>query len=200
MTSFFSAIGLFVQRAYAAVPPTVCGPLIGCPGGASPSGVSGSNIVLENIPDLVSLMIVIAAGSAVLFIVWAGFQMVIAIGNDSKVSEARWSVLYVLLGLIVVILAQSAVGFVGTQSYGAGNTGAGLPVTLLRTGVSILLTIFNAAFIVSIIIGGIRMVYAQGKSDEFNTGRKMIYWSVIGAVVANLANAAVQAIASTFGV
>lgn len=200
MTSFFSAIGVLIERVYAAVPPTVCGPLIGCPEGASPSAVSASNIVLNNIPDLVSLMIVIAAGSAVLFIVWAGFQMVIAIGNDSKVSEARWSIMYVLLGLIVVILAQSAVGFVGTQSYGVGSTGPELPVTLLRTAVSILLAIFNAAFIVAIIIGGIRMVYAQGKSDEFDTGRKMIYWSVIGAVAANLANAAVQAIAGTFGV
>lgn len=190
--AFFTAI---IPHAFAAgpLPDTPCAGLIGCGGGPQ-------NVIIANLPQLGGLMITIASGCAVVFIAWAGFQMVVAAGNDGKISEQKTAILYVLGGLGVAILSQTVVTLVGTDpdlgSISAGN----FPVSAMSAVVNIILTLFNGAFAIVIIIGGIRMVYSQGKSDEFNTGRKMIFWSIAGAIVTNVSNALVQALARMFGV
>jgi hypothetical protein len=177
----------------AAVPNAPCNGLIGCGGGPA-------NVLLDALPEVGSLMIMIASGSAVFFIAFAGLQMVLALGNDGQIGTQKWAIMYVLLGLGIAILSQLAVSLAGTEPRLDAITSNNLPLDLIAAGVGIILTIFNAAFAVAIVIGGIRMVYAQGKSDEFNAGRKIVIWSAVGAVVANLANALVQALAAIFGV
>lgn len=196
ITRILTAIVSFLTpSAYAlnVLPDTPCTGLIGC-GGAS------SNVILENIPQLASLMITIVSGCAVLFIAWAGLQMVFAVGDDGKIGEQKWAILYVLGGLGVAIFSQTIVTLVGTEPNLNTITASNLPVGAIAAGVRIILTIFNAIFAVVIIVGGIKMVYAQGKSDEFNSGRHIVFWSVIGAIITNLANALVQALAGLFGV
>jgi len=173
------------------LPQTPCAGLVNCGGG-------GSHVILDNLGQFADLMLQIAAGAAVLFIVWAGFNMIISFGDESKVSQFKWGVIYALGGLGVVIVSQVLVSFVGTQDL---NTGAEvLPVGLIGAAVSILLTLVNVVFIIAIIISGLRMVYAQGKSDEFNKGKTGALWAVGGAVVVNSANALVQALVQIFGV
>lgn len=181
-------------HAFNAVPPTPCTGLIGC-------GAGSANVALEAIPDLATLMIYIAGGAGVLFVAWAGLQMVLALGNESKLGEQKWAVGYVIGGLTLAILSQVIVSLVGTEpNLGVISSGNDAPLDIIAAGVNIILTVFNTVFAGAIIIGGIRMVYAQGKSDEFNTGRKIIFWSIVGAVITNLANAIVQAVATVFGV
>jgi hypothetical protein len=177
--------------AHAIVPPTPCTGLIGCGGGPA-------NLVAAAVPKVAVFMIALAAGLGVLFIALAGLQMVIALGNDSKLTEQKHAAAYVLGGLAIVIMAQLLVSVAGTQIYGQGAA-AMLPQMLIGSAISIVLTMFNAVFTIAIIIGGMRMVYAQGKADEYNTARKIIFWSIIGAIVVNLSNALVQALARIFG-
>lgn len=198
LLSLLAMIGaLFVPGrvfALSAVPSTPCTGLIGCGGGSS-------NIALAAIPDLAIIMISIAGGAGVLFVAWAGLQMVLALGNEGKITEQKWAVVYVLCGLALASLSQLIVSLVGTEprldDIDAGPTA---PLQVIAAGVDIILTVFNTVFAAAIIVGGIRMVYAQGKSDEFNIGRKIIFWSIIGAVITNLANALVQVIAAMLGV
>ncbi len=185
---------LIAQTAYAAaVPNSPCTGLIGC-------GAGGANIVLMNLPALGSLMVMIAAALSVVFIVLAGLRMVTAMGDEGQIGEQKKAVLHVLIGLVIVILSQSIVGFAGTQNYGQGDNPLDLFLNGSAHAVSIMLTIFNAVMIVAVIVGGARMVYAQGKSDEYNKGKTIITWCIGGAVVANLANALVQSLAYIFGV
>jgi hypothetical protein len=177
----------------AAVPDTPCTGLIGC-------GAAGSHIILNNMPALSTLLMIIAGSSAVFFIVLAGFRMVAALGDDGQIADQKRAVLNVLLGLGVVIISQAVVGFVGTQNYGQGSNPLDLFINLIGFGIFVLLNIFNATVVIAIIYGGMRMVYAQGKSDEFAKGKAIVTWSIGGAVVANLANALVQALATIFGV
>lgn len=194
LSAVFSAFA--TQVAYAqlnVLPSTPCPGIVGCGGGSQ-------NVILENIPQLATLMITLGSGAAVLFIAWAGFKMVLALGDDGQIAEQKSAILYVLGGLGIAILSQTIVTLVGTEPNLNDITPGNLPVDALAAGVRIILTLFNGVFAVAIIIGGIRMVYAQGKSDEFNTGRRIIVWSIFGAVVTNLANALVQALAAIFGV
>lgn len=177
-----------------AVPAAPCPGLIGCGGGSS-------NVPLAAIDDLAMLMILIAGGGGVLFIAWAGLQMVLSLGNDGKLGEQKTAVAYVLGGILLASMSQLLVSTIGTDSnLNAISTGNDAPLDVIAGGVNIILTVFNTFFVAAIIIGGIRMVYAQGKSDEYNTGRKIIFWSIVGAIITNLANAIVQAFAGLLGV
>ena len=83
--------------AFAAVPPTPCTGQIGCNGGGA---VSGSNVIVSHLSQLANFMISVGAALAVLFIVYAGFRMVIAIGDESKISEEKHAIRNVLVGLM----------------------------------------------------------------------------------------------------
>lgn len=183
--------------AAAVVPATPCTGLIGCTGGGA---VRGSNVIVNNLAEAANLMIMVAAALSVVFIVYAGFRMVIALGDESQIGEQKHAVMYALIGLLVVVLSQLIVSFVGTQNYGQAGDPRNLFINAAGSAVSILLTVFNAAMVVSIIIGGGYMVHSQGKSDQFAKGKTIITWSIIGAVIANLANALVQAFVSLLGV
>lgn len=181
----------------AAVPPTPCTGLIGCAGGGA---VAASNVIVDNLSQVANFMILVAAALSVVFIVYAGFRMVIALGDDSQISEQKQAVFYVLIGLLLVILSQLIVSFVGTQEYGQSGNPNDFFLNASRSAVSILLTLFNAAMVIAVIVGGAYMVHSQGKSDQFTKGKTIVTWCIGGALIANLANALVQALVRLFGV
>lgn len=192
MKKMLSLIGILTPMAAGAVVPDApCQGLVGCGGGPS-------NVILNNAAQFADLLVQIAAGLTVLFIVWSGFSMIIAQGDESKIGQFKNGILNALGGLAIVMMAQVITSFVGTQDYNLGTTV--LPLGLIAAGVEILLTLTNVTFVVFIMLGGLRMVYAQGKSDDYNRGRTTVVWCVIGAVVINLANALVQAFIRLFGV
>lgn len=180
-----------------AVPPTPCTGLIGCTGGGA---VAGSNVIVDNLSQVANFMILVGAALSVVFIVYAGFRMVFALGDDSQISEQKNAVFYVMLGLLFVILSQLIVSFVGTQEYGQSGDPNDFFINASKSAVSILLTLFNAVMVVAIIVGGAYMVHSQGKSDQFSKGKTIVTWSIGGALVANLANALVQALVRLFGI
>lgn len=188
---------LFARTIGVGLPDTPCDGLVGCTD--SGGSVEKANFIADSLPQVAELLILVAAALSVLFIVYAGFRMVIALGDESQITEQKNAVIYVMVGLATVILAQLVVSFVGTQDYGqndpsiwTANNDFFLYIT--KEGISILLTLFNAAMVVAIIVGGGYMVHAQGKSDQFTKGKTIVTWTIIGAVIANLANALVQAL------
>ncbi len=195
VSAFFSIFA--PAYAHAAVPPTPCVGLIGCAGGGA---VDASNLIVENLPQLANFLVMIASALAVLFIVYAGFRMVISLGDESNISEQKNAVIHSMIGLMVVIFSQLIVSFVATQEYGQSGDPNNFFLNATSSGISILLTLFNVAMVVAIIVGGGYMVHAKGKSDDFSKGKTIITYAMIGALIANLANALVQALASLFGV
>lgn len=198
MLSTLLAIGLsLVPHAFAVeLPDAYCTGTIGCGSGAA-------NIVYSAIVGdggIASMLLRLAAGLAVLFIVAAGVQMVISMGDESKLSQNKWAMAYALIGFCVVILAQFVVASVGTENYGQIGDATTLPFNILANAVRLLRTVLNALFIMITVVAGLRMLYAQGKSDEFETGKKMLTWAIVGAVLMNLAAALVTAVTDFFGI
>lgn len=75
--------------------------LPGSGGGSGPELVTIINIVLG-----------IIGAVAVLVIVIAGVQFIISSGEPAKVAAARNTILYAIVGLVIVIFAASIVNFV----------------------------------------------------------------------------------------
>lgn len=64
---------------------------------------------IETVINIISILVGIAA---VIMIIIAGFQYITSGGDSGKVSSAKNSIIYAIVGLVVVALAQSIVKFV----------------------------------------------------------------------------------------
>jgi hypothetical protein len=87
----------------------VCEGIGGCD---TPAGEKGVDDVVALVVNILSALVAIAA---VLVIVFAGFRYVIAMGDSSKISSAKDTIIYAIVGLLVAGMAQVIVRFVLTK-------------------------------------------------------------------------------------
>ncbi len=120
LTTMSLALGIFsFSAAYAANPVNVvCTDSNVTAGSASSSPLcqdtsssqlNGSNTLVNLIVNLISA---IAAFVAVVIIIISGIQFINSGGDSKKVSQAKDTILYAAIGLIVIVLARIIIGFV----------------------------------------------------------------------------------------
>ncbi len=183
MIHVLSELAQFVSLHVAAAPP----PPVDCPP-SLPSCGSENTVMLVNILLLVVEFVVdLAVALSLLFVLWSGLSMVLAMGDDSKTSKAKTHIFYALGGVFVALSSQSIYS-IFIQNYdstvGPHDFIFGGVFPTLAEGIVL---VFNPLFILSIIVAAIRMVIARGKEEDFNKAKSMLIWSIAGAVVINLA-------------
>lgn len=94
-------------------------------GGSCSSTVSSTG--LTGVGNLISEVITtfswIVGGISVIMIIYGGFRYVTSGGNDASVSGAKNTIVYALIGLVIVALAQLIVHFVLSKAFSVSNTG-----------------------------------------------------------------------------
>jgi protein-S-isoprenylcysteine O-methyltransferase Ste14 len=65
--------------------------------------------------DIIGWILLLVGGIAVLFIIWGGIQYVTSSGNKDKAEQAKKTLLYAVIGLIVIVLADVIVNVVTTN-------------------------------------------------------------------------------------
>jgi len=83
--------------------------------GGSSCGDNGGQLtnVLHTIINVFSAIVGIVA---VIMIIVAGLQFITSNGNPQNISKARMSLIYALIGIVIVVLAQVIVHFVFSQA------------------------------------------------------------------------------------
>lgn len=76
------------------------------------NGLPQANANTSTIQTIISIIIGIVAAISLLFIVIGGFRYILSQGDPQGVSKAKGTILYALIGLAVVIVAQAIVVFV----------------------------------------------------------------------------------------
>lgn len=71
--------------------------------------ITGANGVIMRIANITAFG---AGAIAVIMIIFAGFRLVKSGGDPSKVTVARETIIYALVGIIVIVTARLIVGFV----------------------------------------------------------------------------------------
>jgi hypothetical protein len=89
-------------------------------GGASPiscdpTGVSG-NTIGHAANSLVTVFSIIVGAVSVIMIIYGGFRYVTSGGDSGRVGSAKNTLIYAIIGLVIVALAQLIVHFVLNQS------------------------------------------------------------------------------------
>lgn len=73
------------------------------------------------VTDIVNIFSVIVGVVAVIMIIYGGFRYIISGGDSSNVTNAKNTILYAIVGLVIVALAQFIVKFVLSKATGLGN-------------------------------------------------------------------------------
>ena len=71
--------------------------------------VNGPNGIVMTIANLIAWF---AGAIAVIVIIFAGFRFTKSSGDSAKVQQARETILYALVGLVVIVLARFIIGLV----------------------------------------------------------------------------------------
>jgi Phr family secreted Rap phosphatase inhibitor len=79
-------------------------------------GVSDGNAVYEILKVVLNILSIVAGAAAVIMIIIAGFKFITSQGDPGAVTGARNTVLYAVIGIIVVVLSQIIVQFVLTET------------------------------------------------------------------------------------
>ena len=82
------------------------------PDGSCPSGTDQTKKVNDIITQIINIFSVIVGIIAVIMIVYAGFKYITSGGAQEKVTSAKNTILYAIIGLVIVALAQIIVKFV----------------------------------------------------------------------------------------
>ncbi len=83
------------------------------PGGDLPEG---SNLNLRGLVlEIIGWVLSFLALLAVIYIIIAGIRLIVSQGDDDQKGKAKKTIMYVVVGLIVIILARVIVGFVTTE-------------------------------------------------------------------------------------
>lgn len=97
-------------------------------GGVCPSGTKAGQWV-ENIDDCdesgksfekllkngIELLLIVVGFLAVIFIIFSGFKYVTSAGDSAKIKQAKDTLVYSIIGLVVALLAFAIVQFVTKQ-------------------------------------------------------------------------------------
>lgn len=109
------ASGLFAlslpQRAAAQCSETgnTIGQGIECAGGTLPENLSGGGGIITIV---INILLAIVGIASVIMIIVGALRMVLSAGNEKTAADARNTVLYAVIGLVVAILAFAIVNFV----------------------------------------------------------------------------------------
>ena len=76
------------------------------------NNVSASSKVNKLLDDIVNLFSIIVGIVAVIMIIYGGFRYITSGGDSSKITDARNTILYAIVGLIIVAFAQFVVKFI----------------------------------------------------------------------------------------
>jgi cytochrome bd-type quinol oxidase subunit 2 len=82
---------------------------------------NGTNVVEDLAKKITSIFSVIVGAVSIIMIIYAGFRYITSGGESGKVGSAKTTLIYALVGLVIVALAQLIVRFVLTQATNATN-------------------------------------------------------------------------------
>ena len=82
-------------------------------GTCKPTDNTGNSRSVETIiKDIVDILSIVVGAAAVIMVIIGGFRYVLSNGDSNNVQAAKNTILYALVGLVVVALAQVMVNFV----------------------------------------------------------------------------------------
>jgi hypothetical protein len=183
-----------------------------CSAGATQSLCNPITVSQGNIAGLVQGVIFYAGTLigvlALLIIVYSGLKMLLSNGDPQKITEAKASFTWAIIGLVVSILSFVIVfafqNFIGVDPNAVNVHTLQNPLGdqtlsafLLRI-LQGLLSIVGAASLVMIVVNGFRYITSAGNEEQMAKAKAGLTWAVLGFLTALLAFVIINAASRIF--
>ena len=147
---------------------------------------TGESQIQSAVLAVAKVMRNLLGGLAVIWIVVAGIQMVMARGDESKITEQKRAITYAMIGLVVILVLERLIvavyGVPGVERGIVPEAGAGIDVEIYGI-ISFIKAVIGAVAILVIIISGFKTIAAEGEEEKITKERKSIMWIIIGIVL-----------------
>lgn len=124
-------------------------------------------------------------GIAVIWIVIAGIRMVMASGNEEKIKEQKSSIIYAVIGLVIILLLERLIviiyGIPGVER-SLLERPEGLSEEILGL-VSFIKALIGSIAIFMIMISGIRTIATVGEEEKITEQHRSILWIIVGIII-----------------
>jgi len=138
---------------------------------------------------------------AVLFIVIAGIRMITASGNEDIVKKNRTSLIWLMVGLVIMQLSEIFVNILYNQDHYRGfgifgdyakNIPEELQNSLVNPLLNFMMTLLAVIAVLMILIAALKMMTAMGDENKIKKQQQMIIGAMLGLGVIILAKPVVQ--------
>lgn len=85
---------------------------VDCVGGSNSNPQQATDSLNNTITQVINILSVVGGIIAVVMIIVAGYRYITASGNESSIASAKNTLLYAIIGLVIIALAQVIVQFV----------------------------------------------------------------------------------------
>jgi hypothetical protein len=139
--------------------------------------------------------------SAILFIVIAGVRMITASGNEEISKKNRTSIVWLMVGLIIMQLSEIFVNILYNQDYYMGfgifgdyaeNVPEKLQNSLVNPLLNFMMTLLAVIAVLMILIAALKMMTAMGDEGKIKKQQQMLVGAVLGLGIIVLAKPVVQ--------
>ena len=141
--------------------------------------------------NIATMVLQIAGYVCVGFVIWGGYQYMLARGDSGKVANGKKTITNALIGIVICVTASLISGAIVDIASGAANDA------------NFFAEIFNHAFMwagivcaIVMVIGGISYVTSVGDSGKVQKAKSTIMYAAIGLVITLLAAAIVNLVVS----
>lgn len=143
---------------------------------------------------ILNVVYMVAGALAVIFIIIGGIHYITSAGEPGKITKAKNTIIYAIIGLIIVILAFAITNYViGTLGkIDVNNKSQSAWMVVRDLVINVLLYFGGLVAVFMIMFGGFRYITAGGNAAAITKAKDTILYAVIGLVVAILAYAIVN--------
>lgn len=103
-------------------------------------------------------------------------------------------------GLIPTAHAQDPLGTGQLGRFGLPSGGVLAVVQLISAIIQILLSLSAVLAVAAIILGAVRIMTSLGNSSAVESGKKIIFWAIVGLLIIGFSFALIQLIGNALGI
>lgn len=117
----FAVIGIFTLLSFSMMTPVLAAPKddvckgVALTGGSCSAPSGGGPTVQSTITVVINILSILVGVTAVIMIIIGGFRYITSGGDSTATSGAKNTILYAIIGLVIVAMAQVIVRFVINQ-------------------------------------------------------------------------------------
>lgn len=154
---------------------------------------SGEEVITDALYFIVTAAKAIAGTIAILTLVWSAILLVTQGGEEEKVKEARQGMTWALLGLVLLLMMDTAVDvfYMGGETLATEeNMNASLTggQDLIMSAVSWFQALATIMAVVYLVISGYKLIISLGEGEELSTQKNAIIWLGVGLITMALNN------------